>query len=178
MYRTVHKKKALPQDNIALFIAVSFFIGIFGIIFFGSRTLVSTMFLTRLFAGTAVILSLIPRKFFPTQVRIRKYLKPLLVVAGLSPVVTSLILATNFLINTEQTDETLYVKSMQLFDSGTLMEVKLEYGKFAEYKQIRRFDVPRTPVMPDAIDYKIGEGIFGMTVIRNKEMIYDKDFSN
>ncbi len=161
-----------PQsERPAMLIALMLFLGFGAMIFFSARTLMTTLELSRIFVALAVVLSLIPRRFFPEIFQARKYFKVLLVLGGMTPIVTSCLLLLNFFVNTQRYEKEAWVENYNLYDNGYVLEVKLEDDFLKNKEQMRRFQRKDHPGHPQKVVYTLGQGLLGIEVIRKRELI-------
>jgi len=148
------------------FMALFFFVGVGLILVVGSKTLVSWIAISRIAALIAVVSSFIPIKFFPIIYRVRKELKVIFTICALTPMLTSLLLLTNYIFISDVNIESYKVVSIESHPNDDIFKVNLENDTYKEFRQIRSFSYYDYSHEPDSAHYKTGKGVFSFKVVR------------
>jgi hypothetical protein len=158
----------------AAFIAAMFFIGIFLMVFFGNKTLVTWKFISYIYLLIAVFITILPLKRLPFIYFIRKELKILLTIFGLAPFLTGVLLMLNFIFTDNPVIKTVNVTAYKYYPYDETVEVILDDDFFNQFSEIRKFTAKRLTNTPQAVVYTIKSGLLGMKVIDKSELIFKK----
>jgi len=158
----------------AAFIAAMFFLGIFLMVFFGNKTLVTWKFISYIYLIIAVLIGVLPLKKLPFIYFVRKELKILLTVFGLAPFFTGLILMINFTFASNITTKTITVTAYKYYPYDETVEVILDDDFINQFSEIRKFTIKELKSTPKTAVYTIKTGLLGMKIIDNSELIFTK----
>lgn len=151
-------------------VAAMFVVGFGVIIAFGMPTLVTALFISRIYIGLAVVFSFIPKRFYPFIFRIRPKFRILLNIAGLAPVVTALVLSLNYLVPVETYEESYKIQHTVHYHYDDQFEVLLEGDALETHNQLRCFNKHDYQGIHDSAHFTMVKGLFGMPVMKGKRI--------
>jgi hypothetical protein len=157
---------------------VGFFVGLFLILLLAPKTLISTYQLIRVYLFCALVLLLIPLKWWNTFLQLERFESVLLNIMGLGPALTALLLSINYLGANPQQTLTCTVTHFDMGRTvltGNHITLELDCPALDDFPEARRFDIYAQPeaIQAQKAVFDLRKGMLGYKVVRGVEFVLE-----
>jgi hypothetical protein len=144
-------------------------------VFFGKFTLADKVTLSRVFAFFVTVPMLLPKKVIDQLLVFRGFSKYLVTGLGIGPVLFSLFLTLNY--SFSHSPEIIECRVVNSDVSFIGIEYNFQQNEFADYREMRTFDLqdkPQRMLGAYGVVYEVEQGLFTWEIVKRRELVFIK----